>query len=299
MASRAYVLRPADHADVISPYRPDRESGSSISEELCQELQSLGLIAKEARVLIHLTLYGPLKARDVAQALGIHKTEVYHTLTSLQSKGLVLTTFQHPMKFAAVSFDKALSTLIGLQRQRLMVIESRKHELSGLWKSLPKNSLEKEKEAFQVIEGVNQVCLKMGEMIRAAEKTINMVAHDQDLQYIYRYGVFERLKGALRKNMTPRIVSNNSAKSAAFLKDLKGAKTRLLHVINEFSFLPHFLITDDREVLLLVKNFGVDKRHFSALWTNYNAFVCTMNIFFSKLWESDRLENAPVLTALV
>lgn len=147
LLAKANVLRLGTSTDVILSSTQSYERDAEASEELRRELENFGLPPKEARVLIHLSRYGPLKAPEVAQALSIHKTETYHVLTDLQNKGLVVATFEYPMKFAAVSFDKALSVLIEQERKRLMEFERRKHELCRLWKSLP-NCLQEREGSF-------------------------------------------------------------------------------------------------------------------------------------------------------
>ncbi len=280
-------------SDFGSTYTISDDPDLNVHEELRRELQSFGLSPNEARILMHLSCQGPLKARDVAEALDIHRTETYHLLTSLQNKGVVYATFQHPIKFGAVSFEKALSLFIELERGRLIMVERRKQKLCRLWESLPKGlQKNEESEVFQVIEGVNQVYFKMGEMVRTAEKTIGIVIHDsRDLPHLYHYEIFDRLHEAARRKISTQIISNESARSSGLIRNVKGAESHFLRGIAELDTLPHFLLVDDKELLLLVKTSGVSKKHFAALWTNYNSFIQSMRILFSKLWESESLEN--------
>jgi hypothetical protein len=59
--------------------------------------------------------------------------------------------------------------------------------------------------------------------------------------------------------------------------------------------LPCFIIVDRRELLIAIRQneedgFGIDKKKAKtvALWTNYNSFIETLEMLFSKLTETGK-----------
>jgi sugar-specific transcriptional regulator TrmB len=99
----------------------DTSSDSAMSEhrltleKLREELSRFGLTANQAKVYIFLGKYGSKTAPEVCRALRLPRTETYHLLTTLQNKGIVSATFQHPIKFSAVQLDKAVWTLVNAE----------------------------------------------------------------------------------------------------------------------------------------------------------------------------------------
>ena len=68
----------------------------------------------------------------------------------------------------------------------------------------------------------------------------------------------------------------------------------------EAQSLPCFMISDHKELLIAFHendnvNEDGDKKKFktAAIWTNYNAFIWTLQMLFSKLLESKRENSNP------
>ena len=81
-------------------------------EELQGELSKFNLTANQSKVYIFLGKYGSKTAPEVCKALKIARTETYHLLSTLQSKGIVSASFEHPIRFSALSLPKAMKTLV-------------------------------------------------------------------------------------------------------------------------------------------------------------------------------------------
>ena len=71
-------------------------------DKLQAELSKFGLTSNQCKVYIFLGKYGSKTAPEVCRALKLPRTETYHLLTTLQNKGIVSATFQHPIKFTAL-----------------------------------------------------------------------------------------------------------------------------------------------------------------------------------------------------
>jgi hypothetical protein len=50
--------------------------------------------------------------------------------------------------------------------------------------------------------------------------------------------------------------------------------------------LPTFILTDDEQLLLLIRT-NNGKKRVAALWTNYDAFVKSLKTLFLELWNNN------------
>jgi sugar-specific transcriptional regulator TrmB len=99
-----------------------------------EALANFGLLRKEINVYLHLAITGPKKAKEIGEAIAIHRTETYRLLHHLEKKGLVFSVLGNPVKFTAVPLDKAIDLLIEAQKIKIQILENQK---AGLVESLP------------------------------------------------------------------------------------------------------------------------------------------------------------------
>ena len=81
-------------------------------ERIIKILESFGFKRIEAEVYVYLAKKGPQKANDLADALRIHKRQLYSILKKLQTKGLVIATHKQTKVFSAIDFEKTLDQLV-------------------------------------------------------------------------------------------------------------------------------------------------------------------------------------------
>ena len=85
----------------------------------------LGLKKLDAKVYIMLSKKGPQRAKEIARLLKVRKQQLYPSLKNLQSKSLVTSTLEHPARFAAVKFDKALDLLAKVKIEEAKMIQQK------------------------------------------------------------------------------------------------------------------------------------------------------------------------------
>jgi predicted DNA-binding transcriptional regulator len=83
------------------------------------ELEKLGLEPAEAQVYLAVLRHGPLSVGAVANETGIPRTNIYRLVYSLTQKGLIEGAAGYATKFAAVSPDTALPSLIARDKQAI------------------------------------------------------------------------------------------------------------------------------------------------------------------------------------
>ena len=254
-----------------------------------ETLSRFGLLKNEIKVYLHLARSGEKKAGEIAEAISLHRTETYRILRDLEKKGIVFSIFEKPLKFTAVSLDKAIDLLVDAQKIQIKLLEQEKTNLVELWRSIPQQkTAEPKKELFQMLEGEQQVLMKANELLEKSEKEFQVFASANYLSQLYYSDFSDKLKQQADKvNVT--LVTDNSLKSAYFLGQLQWLSTTNRIADNEN--LPCFMISDDKEVMIAFhEREGSDedlkkKYRTAAIWTNYTAFIKVLRLLFSKMAE--------------
>ena len=256
-------------------------------------LLKFGLLRNEIRVYIYLARSGMRKAREISDALSLHRTETYKVLRGLEKRGLVSSVLEKPLKFMATPFEETIDTLIKAKKLKIQKLERKKKSLLDIWFSIPQQNVEpRNKEVFQVLEGEEQILLKANEILENTKEEIYVVAPDLDLLRLYHSGFTDKLEKFSRKNVKVKLLTNYSPKSR-FIAD-KMKLTDVKYLFSDVEDLPSFIISDRGQLLFSIKN-GNDrdpeirrrKEKISFLWTNYEAFIKALKTLFLELWNAE------------
>ena len=253
-----------------------------------ETLSRFGLLKNEIKVYLYLARVGEKKAGEIAEAISLHRTETYRILRDLEKKGILFSVFEKPLKFTAVPLDKAIDLLVEAQKMRIKFLEKEKANVVELWLSMPQIKVEKaKKELFQMLEGEQQVILKAEELLERTEKEFLIFAPSEYLSQLYYSDFTDKLKKYTDK-LDVTLLTENSPKSVFFIEQMQLPKNKA--GIVEAQSLPCFMISDSKELLIAFHenenvSEGGDKKKFktAAIWTNYNAFIWTLQMLFSKL----------------
>jgi sugar-specific transcriptional regulator TrmB len=262
-------------------------------ETIENTLQKLGLSKNEIRVYVYLARTGMRKASEISEAISLHRTETYRILRDLEKIGLVSSVFEKPLKFIATPFEKTLDLLIKTKKLRLQLLERKKEDLVDLWVSLPKPKVEfVKREVFQILEGEEQINLKADEILAKTKREIWVFLSDFDISRFYHSGFLDKLERFAKKDLSVRLLTNNSPKSRFFVEKLKLNGAKCLSICP--NDLPSFIIVDQEQLLFSIKrnneqNDDVEEKRkkLAALWTNYEAFIKALSALFTELWSAE------------
>jgi sugar-specific transcriptional regulator TrmB len=269
-----------------------RDKGFSKQLGTIEEMLSkFGLLKNEIKVYLYLARSGEKKAGEIAESISLHRTETYRILRDLEKKGIIYSIFEKPLKFTAVPLAKAIDLLVDVQKVKIRLLEKEKPNLVELWLSIPQPKLEKaKKELFQMLEGEQQVILKAEELLEKAETEFQIFAPDKYLAQLFYSDFTDKLKSKI-SDIDVMLLTEDSPKSLYFMEQMEWPK-RNSHTVDASSHpdLPCFIISDKKELLIAfhdsdVANETGDKKKFRtvALWTNYSAFISTLQMLFLKL----------------
>jgi hypothetical protein len=131
--------------------------------------------------------------------------------------------------------------------------------------------------------------LKANELLEKTAKEFQIFAPDDYLAQLYYSDFTDKLKKR-QHIIDVTVLTGNSPKSVFFMKQmlLSNQKCGIVEAQN----LPCFMISDRKELLVAfheedMPNEDEDRKKFRtvAIWTNYSAFVWTLQMLFSKLLE--------------
>ena len=260
-------------------------------------LLDLGLSRNEAKVYLFLAKAGKSTASKVAKAVSLNRTEIYRVLKGLERKGLVSLVLEKPMKFVAVPLENAVSWLIEAEKMKLRTLEQRKDRLLEIWVSLPGSYMDSElREVFQILEGSNQIESKARELLESTKYEFCVFISEDIISRLYHSGFLDELERISKKGVDVRLIADNSPKIEFFIKEMKFKNIK--YVLMDVGDLPFFLISDEKEVLLMLRknrsNFlGEMTKNSKAvvLWTNYYALTRILYRLFIELWNSNLEER--------
>ena len=105
-------------------------------EWVLKTLVDLGLSQVEAEVYFFLAQAGPLKGKDITSTLKLYKHQVYRSLKSLQCKGCIKATLEHPAQFFAVPLEKVLDQFMKEKLGQAKDLQASREELLITWRSM-------------------------------------------------------------------------------------------------------------------------------------------------------------------
>ena len=261
----------------------EAEDHMNALKQINRTLTRFKLSKNEVKVYVFLARYGSQKVQQIAESIGIHRTEAYKILRSLEAQGLTARILEKPMKFAALPLERVLENLIEERRRRIMQLEQRKKELLEMWRSLPAaEELSSNKETLQVLEGRRQVMVKVGELLDGSEAEFQAVVSDDEMVWLFNNLFFEDIDAKVKERALDVRMMTRHSPTSTYIID----KTDTSNM--DFAFLrrsnqPSFFIADDKQILLLMNS---DENRLMAMWTNYGAVVASFRNLFEQLWKS-------------
>jgi sugar-specific transcriptional regulator TrmB len=120
-----------------------RKSGKLSLNRVFNALIDLGLSESEAQVYMFLETKGAAKARRIAAALQINRTQVYRILKRLQDKKIIKTILGRTTEFSALPFEEALNLLIQNKKKNAKKAQNNKKELLSEWQIIIKKKSKK------------------------------------------------------------------------------------------------------------------------------------------------------------
>ncbi len=253
--------------------------------KLRDELAKFGLTANQSKVYVFLGKYGSKTAPEVCRSLKLPRTETYHLLTTLQNKGMVSATFQHPIKFSAEPLKKAIWVLVNAEKERINSLEIQEKNIVKIWDSIPEfGSASEEKEnKFQMLQGTNQIHGKISEMVLNTKNEFLILGSEKDFLKFYHSDFFEPLE---KKGIDLKLLTSCSEKSMYIFDDVDKSKIRRIPADIKENLC--FMIKDDMEMIFFIKNANNPSQEVTSIWTDSEAMIYSMKVLFTSFWSKSK-----------
>jgi len=274
----------------VTIFENDPDSSSYEHKQSIDLLQTqfskFGLTANQCKVYIFLGKYGSKTAPEVCRALKLPRTETYHLLTTLQNKGVVSATFEHPIKFSALPLSNALKSMIDTEKERVKKLENQEQELTKIWESIPtfhNEPIVAKEDKFQMLQGENQIYGKINDMIINTKKDFQIIGSEKDFLKFYHANFLEPLD---KSDLDLQILTNSTDRTLYVFDEID--KTNVKKIPSGTKGDICFVIKDNEEVLFFMKNSDSGKENITAMWTNSEAMIYSKKLLFDLLWSKSK-----------
>ncbi len=254
-------------------------------DDLLVQFSKFGFSPNQSKVYIYLGKYGSKTAPEVCRALRIPRTETYQLLATLQNRGVVSATFQHPIKFSALSLERAIKSMVDIEKDRITNLETKKDEISKIWYSIPTfhNEPDVQKDdKFQILQVQNQIFGKIKNMIINAKNEFLLTGNEQELLKFYHANFLEPLD---KSDIKLKVLTNSSERTLYVFDDMDRKKVKKIPSSANNPYC--FVIKDSEEIIIFMKNSKSDN-NITALWTNSEAMIYSNKLLFNLLWSKSK-----------
>lgn len=266
-------------------------------EQVIETLMSFELTRMDAQVYILLAKRGPMKAIEVGKALKASKPQLYRSLKVLESKGIVSATLEHPAKFSALPFEKALDLLAKAKMKKALEeaqrIQETKQDILANWQDISLGDSPDISEKFTVIEGRENIYAKIQQMITESRSQISTITTVPNLIRASQFGIFDTgFKHPLKSKIKFRFLAQMSESFVpamkGFLREISDAKLNFEGRTPDLGLRqsPRLIIRDADEVILFItsKTDAVTGQDTVGLWTNCKDLVQAFTATFEDSW---------------
>jgi sugar-specific transcriptional regulator TrmB len=190
-------------------------------EKILETLQEIGLTKLEAKIYILIQKKGPLKARDIVKRLKITKQQLYPTIKKLKGRGIVSSSLEHPARFFAIEFDKALDLFSKAKIEEAKTLQINKNLLFNDWKSISVKEVSDSTSKFTVIQGRKYIYSKIQQMIQETNNKFSLILNLSELIRIEQSGVLDSIEmNPLKSTIQFRIITEIPQNQQHIIKKL-------------------------------------------------------------------------------
>jgi HTH-type transcriptional regulator, sugar sensing transcriptional regulator len=253
-------------------------------ERITEDLIKFGLTKIQAKVFIYLGKYGSKTSPEVCKDLRIPRTETYHILNVLTNRGIVVSEFSHPAKFSAITMEKAIKIMVNTEQAKLGMLAKKEKEITTLWNKIPSfftPSSQKECEKFQMLQGSTRIHSKMKNMISNARSDCKLLCGSKDLSRFYHSDLLDDFDSC---KLNSKLIISSEAAIPDFLENMNKSKIKILP--QTMAKNQCFLIKDDLELLIFLKNANFPAKEIFAFWTDSKSLIESIKQLFNYSWKN-------------
>jgi HTH-type transcriptional regulator, sugar sensing transcriptional regulator len=269
-------------------------------EQVINTLMSFGLTRMDAQIYILLAKKGPQKAVEIGKALKMSKPQLYRSIKNLEGRGVVSATLEHPAKFSALPFEKALDLLAKAKMTKALEeaqrIQETKDDLLANWQALNISDYKDSSAKFMVVEGRNNIYSKIQQMITETKNQISTMTTVPSLIRADQFGLFEAgfehpLKSKIKFRFLTELPEQNVPAMKTLLKGIAQANLNFEGRNPDLGLrlFPRMVIRDKDEILFFIKSrtdLSATEQDDVCLWTDCKDLVQAFTEVFEDYWHN-------------
>ena len=255
-------------------------------EKITTDLTTFGLTKIQAKVFIYLGKYGSKTSPEVCKDLKLPRTETYHILNILTNRGIVETEFSHPTKFSALPIEDAITIMIKSEQTKVNMLEEKERDIAKLWKQIPSfftKSNESENEKFQMLQGASRIHNKMKNMMSTSKTDCKIFSGAKELSRFYYSNLIDVFESLTVKK---RLIISSDAIVPQIMEQMNISHIRNLP--KNIGQNQCFLIKDESEMLIFLRNANYPTNEIFAFWTNSKSLIESINLLFNFSWKNSK-----------
>lgn len=232
-----------------------------------ESIQQLGLTEAEAKVYVALLELGSSQAGKITSKTGIHRRTVYDAIERLIEKGLVSYIKQNNIKYYESVEPKRLVEILREREQNI-------NEILPQLELLHKTSKEKQETTF--FRGKLGLKSVFGQQIEEGKEILVFGASAEAPNILKAYFPhYDRER--TRKNITVKIVFDESVKNDKYVRSIQKAEIRFMPkeysspaAINVYGDNVTIILWSEEPIAIVIKNEQIAdgyRKYFNLLWS--------------------------------
>jgi len=265
------------------------------SAKVLDTLKGIGLNLYERKLWVALLARGTSTAGELSEIANVPRSRAYDVLQSLADKGFVVVQQAKPIKYVAVEPKEALERAKKKLEEDFTENAERINDLQkssvlkelatifsqGLKLVLPEDITGSLKGKYSVLQQVDT-------MIRAANKTINIVTTPEGLAELYSNHL-DALKKAKERGVNIKIATTGMEKSSDAIKTLCGVADVRSIDSKEIPIAGRFTVVDGKQFVFGLTDSKVHSTQDMAVWSkSQHAAGDVLDPLFKMVWSHSK-----------
>ena len=255
-------------------------------ERITEDLIKFGLTKSQAKVFIYLGKYGSKTSPEVCKDLNLPRTETYHILNELTNRGIVVSEFSHPTRYSSIQMEMAIRIMVETEQAKIGILAEKEKEITKLWNKIPSfftPPCKPESEKFQMLQGSSRIHSKMKNMISDAKVDCKLLCGAKDLSRFYYSNLLESFDSS---TLDSKLIISSESVMPEFMAKINKLKIKALPP--NMARNQCFLIKDDEELLIFLRNANFPAKEIFAFWTNSKSLIESIKLLFNYSWKSSK-----------
>lgn len=203
------------------------------ADAIIQRLTEGGLDEKFAKIILALVGQPPLKASEIGKLVSISRMDAYNSLRKLNELGLVLATFDKPMRFSGLQISDVFKQLIKREEASVRRLQQHLSEISQDSVIINSNLYAKSQEPlFSVIKDRHSIYGNIQNLVEESESMVWMLLSKWGILHLMRSGIIESINEALDRGIRIRVLADVESRTIRFFDKLD-SRIEIRHLDNQ------------------------------------------------------------------